>query len=216
MKKILTVLFGLVLAASPLSSGLTSVQAQDADIMQKAQERFKNMETLEADVVMTKHNTMVTKDVTSKGKFYFKKPSKMTMSFNEGADLLLMDGQTFTMVKDGKKQTMSGNGNSQLEALKTLLQNFSAGQESEVDLSDIADVDMERNGDLVVITVTPIVTDAKQKRKMMFTSFVVTVNTKKSELKTVRMNEKGENYTEYEFSNFKVNGNVPDAVFVAK
>ena len=216
MKKILTVLFGLVLAASPLSSGLTSVQAQDADIMQKAQERFKNMETLEADVVMTKHNTMVTKDVTSKGKFYFKKPSKMTMSFNEGADLLLMDGQTFTMVKDGKKQTMSGNGNSQLEARKTLLQNFSAGQESEVDLSDIADVDMERNGDLVVITVTPIVTDAKQKRKMMFTSFVVTVNTKKSELKTVRMNEKGENYTEYEFSNFKVNGNVPDAVFVAK
>ena len=216
MKKILTVLFGLVLAASPLSSGLTSVQAQDADIMQKAQERFKNMETLEADVVMTKHTTMVTKDVTSKGKFYFKKPSKMTMSFNEGADLLLMDGQTFTMVKDGKKQTMSGNGNSQLEALKTLLQNFSAGQESEVDLSDIADVDMERNGDLVVITVTPIVTDAKQKRKMMFTSFVVTVNTKKSELKTVRMNEKGENYTEYEFSNFKVNGNVPDAVFVAK
>jgi outer membrane lipoprotein-sorting protein len=216
MKKILTVLFGLVLAASPLSSGLTSVQAQDADIMQKAQERFKNMETLEADVVMTKHNTMVTKDVTSKGKFYFKKPSKMTMSFNDGADMLLMDGQTFTMVKDGKKQTMSGNGNSQLEALKTLLQNFSAGQESEVDLSDIADVDMERNGDLVVITVTPIVTDAKQKRKMMFTSFVVTVNTKKSELKTVRMNEKGENYTEYEFSNFKVNGNVPDAVFVAK
>jgi outer membrane lipoprotein-sorting protein len=216
MKKILTVLFGLVLAASPLSSGLTSVQAQDADIMQKAQERFKNMETLEADVVMTKHNTMVTKDVTSKGKFYFKKPSKMTMSFNDGADMLLMDGQTFTMVKDGKKQTMSGNGNSQLEALKTLLQNFSAGQESEVDLSDIADVDMERNGDLVVITVTPIVTDAKQKRKMMFTSFVVTVNTKKSELRTVRMNEKGENYTEYEFSNFKVNGNVPDAVFVAK
>ena len=216
MKKILTVLFGLVLAASPLSSGLTSVLAQDADIMQKAQERFKNMETLEADVVMTKHNTMVTKDVTSKGKFYFKKPSKMTMSFNDGADMLLMDGQTFTMVKDGKKQTMSGNGNSQLEALKTLLQNFSAGQESEVDLSDIADVDMERNGDLVVITVTPIVTDAKQKRKMMFTSFVVTVNTKKSELKSVRMNEKGENYTEYEFSNFKVNGNVPDAVFVAK
>ena len=97
-----------------------------------------------------------------------------------------------------------------------MLQNFSAGQESEVDLSDIADVDMERNGDLVVITVTPIVTDAKQKRKMMFTSFVVTVNTKKSELRTVRMNEKGENYTEYEFSNFKVNGNVPDAVFVAK
>ncbi|MBR0036205.1 MAG: outer membrane lipoprotein carrier protein LolA [Bacteroidales bacterium] len=216
MKKIFALLIGLTLVATPLVSDLTPVQAQDADMMQKAQERFKNMETLEADVVMTKHNTMVTKDVTSKGKFYFKKPSKMTMSFNDGADLLLMDGQNFTMVKDGKKQTVNGSGNSQFEALKTLMQNFSAGQESDVDLSDIADVDMEKKGDLVVLTITPIVTDPKQKRKMLFSSFVVTIDQKKTELKSVRMNEKGENYTEYAFSNFKVNGDVPDSLFVAK
>lgn len=188
--------------------------AQDAEMMQKAQARFKNMQTLEAAVKMTKHNTMVTKDVVKDGKFYFKKPSKMCMLFGNGSDALLMDGQSFTMVSDGKKQTMSGKGNSQLEALKTLMQNFSAGQESEVDLSDIADVDMERNGNIIVMTITPIVTDPKQKRKMMFQSFVVTVDVKAGELKSVRMNEKGQNYTQYDFSDFKMNGSIADSVFV--
>lgn len=211
MKKILSILSFILLT---FSCFLCS--AQDAEMMQKAQAKFKNMQTLEADVVMTKHNTMVTKDVTSKGKFYFKKPSKMCMTFNGGADVLLMDGQSFTMVKDGKKQTMNAKGNSQFESLKTLMQNFSAGQESDVDLSEIADVDMEKKGDLIVMTITPIVTDAKAKRKMMFTSFVVTIDQKKSELKSVRMNEKGQNYTQYDFSNFKQNGTIADAVFVVK
>jgi len=195
---------------------LCTASAQDAEMMQKAQEKFKNMQTLEADVVMTKHNTMVTKDVSTPGKFYFKKPSEMCMTFGDGKDVLLMDGQSFTMVKDGKKQTMNAKGNSQFEALKTLMQNFSAGQESDVDLSEIADVDMEKQGDLIKMTITPIVSDPKEKRKMMFSSFVVSIDQKKSELKSVRMNEKGQNYTQYDFSNFKQNANIADAVFVAK
>lgn len=190
--------------------------AQDAEMMQKAQEKFKNMQTLTADVTMTKHNTMVTKDVTSQGKFYFKKPSKLCMTFNAGQDMLLMDGQVFTMVNDGKKQSVNGGGNSQFEALKTLMQSFSAGQETEIDLSEIADVDMEKAGDLITMTITPIVTDPKQKRKMMFSSFIVKLDAKKSELKSIRLNEKGQNYTQYDFSNFKLNATVDESVFIAK
>ena len=194
----------------------TTAVAQDAEMMQRAQERYKNMETLVADVQMTRHNTMVTKDVTATGKFYFKKTSKICLTFNDGADMLLTDGETFTMVADGKKQSVNASGNGQFESLKTLLQNFSAGQESDVDLSEIADIDMSREGNLMTVTVTPIVTDPKQKRKMLFSSFVVTLDTQKSELKSVRLNEKGQNYTQYDFSNFKQNAPVADAVFVAK
>lgn len=209
MKKIFSVLTIVLLAVS-------SCFAQDAEQMKRAQEKFKNMQTLEADVVMTKHNTMVTKDVTAKGKFYFKKQAKMCLLFNGGADMMLMNGDSFTMVKDGKKQSVSGKGNSQFESLKGVMQSFSAGEETEVDLSDIADVDVERNGNLMTMTITPIITDAKQKRKMMFTSFVVVIDTKASELKSLRTNEKGENYTQYDFSNFKMNGNIDDKVFEAK
>ena len=102
MKKVLFILTLLFCQCS-----LFIASAQDDEMMQKAQERFKNMQTLQADVTVTKHNTMVTKDIVSKGKFYFKKPSRMCLT--AGTDVLLMDGEKFTMVMDGKSQTMSGN-----------------------------------------------------------------------------------------------------------
>lgn len=189
------------------------VSAQDAEMMQKAMERYKAMNTLTADVTQTRHNALIAKDAVSKGNFYFKKPNKMCMSFNNGKDEMLMNGDTFTIVKDGVKNSTSGSSNSQLESLKTILKNFSAGQESDVDLSDIADVDVTKKGNLMVMTITPIVADAKAKRKQMFSSFIVTIDQKAGELKSLRMNEKGQNYTQYDFSNFVLNGKVNDSVF---
>jgi len=166
--------------------------------------------------VMTKHNTMVTKDVQSTGKLYFKKPNQLCLTFNGGADALLMNGDTFTMVTGGKPQSVSGKGNSQFDALKAMAKSLSSGEESDVDISEYADVDIERNGKLMVMTIAPIVTDAKAKRKMMFQSFVVTIDTQALELRSLRMNEKGQNYTQYDFSNYKLNGNIPESVFVVK
>ena len=206
MKKILSIL--LLLAAV-----VATASAQDAEMMQKAMERFKNMSSLTANVTQTKHNSMVAKDITSKGNFYFKKPNKMCMTFNEGKDMMLMNGETFTIVKDGVRNTAQSGGNEQLQALTAILKNFSAGQESDIDLSDIADVDMEKKGNLVIMTVTPIVSDPKAKRRQMFTSFVVTIDQKAGELKSLRMNEKGQNYTNYDFSNFQLNAPVNDSVF---
>lgn len=206
MKQIFSLLL-VVLVSS------VSLFAQDAEMMQRAMERYKNMNSLTADVTQTKHNSMVAKDLVSQGNFYFKKPNKMCMTFNNGADMMLMNGDTFSIVKDGVKNTANGGGNEQLQALKTILKNFSAGQDSDIDLSDIADVDMTKKGNLMVMTVTPIITDPKAKRKMMFTSFVVTIDQKAGELKSLRMNEKGQNYTQYDFSNFKLNAPVSDGVF---
>lgn len=206
MKKIISVILLFVAV-------IASASAQDAEMMQKAMERFKNMTSLTANVTQTKHNTMVAKDIVSKGNFYFKKPNKMCMTFNDGKDMMLMNGETFTMVKDGVKNTAQGGSNEQLQALTTILKNFTAGQESDIDLSEIADVDMEKKGNLMIMTVTPIVNDPKAKRRQMFTSFVVTIDQKASELKSLRMNEKGSNYTQYDFSNFQLNAPVNDSVF---
>ena len=106
---------------------ICSLHAQDDEMMQRAMERFKDMTSLTADVTQTKHNSMVTNDIVSKGNFYFKKPNKMCMSFNNGKDMMLMDGENFTMVKDGVRNTANGGGNDQLQALKTIIKNVSAG-----------------------------------------------------------------------------------------
>ncbi|MDO4496313.1 MAG: outer membrane lipoprotein carrier protein LolA [Bacteroidales bacterium] len=209
MKKILFVLMACVLS-------FVTVQAQDAELQQKALELFKNTQTVEAKAKMTKHNTMVTKDVVSEGKLYFKRPNKLCMTFNNGADALIMNGETFTMVTNGKAQSVSGKGNGQFDALKGIAQSLSQGGEAEFDLSDVADVDIERKGNLMVMTIVPIVADAKAKRKQLFQSYVITIDTKALELRTLRMNEKGQNYTQYDFSGYKLNGPIDDKVFSVK
>lgn len=211
MKKI----FSFFLLILTFCVGL-SAQSGDEDMMARLQERFKNMQTLTAPVTQIRHNTLLTDDVVSKGTFYFKKPASMCLSFNNGADMLLMKGDQFIMVRDGKSTAMSGKGNSQMEALKTLLKNFSAGQESDVSIDDFADVEVDRDGDLMVMTIIPRIEDAKARRKMLYRSFVVTVDTKAGELKSIRLNEKGANYTQYDFGKFQVNAPVEDKVFDIK
>ena len=205
MKKILSVFLLFTLAVS--------LSFAQEDVMQQAMASFKDMKTVEANVTRTIHNVMFEKDGKSTGKFYFKKPDKMALSFDNGKDKLIMDGETFAMVKDGKKNTADGKGNDQLKSLTLFLKNLGAGEESDVELSDIADVDMAKKGNLLIVTVVPIVADAKAKRRQMFSSFIITVDQKEGQLKSLRMNEKGQNYTQYDFSDFKVNGEIDDKVF---
>ena len=186
-----------------------NVFAQE-DVMKQALEGYKNLTTLSAKVTKTVHNEMVTKDVVTKGDFYFKKPAKMVVTTNQGKDKLLTDGESFTIVTNGKASTANSKGNSSLTPLVNAIKGMTSG---DTDLSDVADVDMERNGNLMIMTIVPITKSAADKRKLMFQSFVVTVDTKIGELKSIRLNEKGKNYQQYDFSDFKHDVKIDDAVF---
>ena len=65
---------------------------------------------------------------------------------------------------------------------------------------------MKKDGKQLIITITPEAADKKQQRRMMFSSFVLTVDAATSQLLSLRMNEKAGNYTEYRFSDFQFKG----------
>ncbi len=209
MKKIFAILAIFVLTLC--TSFSTSVFAQE-DVMKQAMEGYKNLTTLSAKVTKTVHNEMVTKDVVTKGDFYFKKPAKMVISTNQGKDKLLTDGESFTIVNNGKANTANAKGNSALTPLVNAIKGMTSGN-TDTDLSDVADVDMERQGNLMIMTIVPITKSAADKRKLMFQSFVITVDSKAGELKSIRLNEKGKNYQQYDFSDFKHDVKIDDAVF---
>ena len=212
MKKILFVL--TLLTLSLCNTFKAPLYAQQ-DVMQQAMEGYKNLTTLSAKVTKTVHNEMVTKDLVTKGDFYFKKPAKMVITTNQGKDKLLTDGENFTIVNNGKANTASGKGNSSLTPLVNAIKSLTSGN-TDTDLSDVADVDMEKQGNLMIMTIVPIVKSAAEKRKMLFQSFVITVDSKAGELKSIRLNEKGKNYQQYDFSDFKHDVKIDDAVFKAK
>ena len=209
MKRIYAII--AILTLTLCASFSTSAFAQE-DVMKQAMEGYKNLTTLSAKVTKTVHNEMVTKDVVTKGDFYFKKPAKMVVTTNQGKDKLLTDGENFTIVNNGKASTANGKGNSALTPLVNAIKGMTSG-DSDTDLSDVADVDMERNGNLMIMTIVPITKSAADKRKLMFQSFVITVDTKVGELKSIRLNEKGKNYQQYDFSDFKHDVKIDDAIF---
>lgn len=206
-------MMAVVAALTIMSTFTSTVYAQEGDVMQQVIEAYKNVSSMTANVTKTVHNEMVAKDVVTKGTFYFKKPVKMCISTNNGKDKLITDGETFTLVQDGKASTASGSSNSALTPLINVIKNITNGEEA--DLSDVADVDLERNGDQLVMTITPIVKSAAERKKMLYQSFVLTIDQKAGELRSIQLNGKGKNWDKYEFTGYKMNVAVSDEVFKA-
>ena len=216
MKRIIRIV-AVALAASvaALTTTVSTVQAQDQDVMKQAMEGYQKINSMTASVKKTVHNTMLTKDQVTTGTFYFKKPAKLCISTNGGKDKLVTDGETFTIVQDGKASTASGGGSSSLGPLVDAIKNITSGNQ-DTDLSDVADIDMERDATSMTMTITPITRNAAERRKLVYQSFVIVIDTKAGELRSVRLNGKSGNYDLYELSNYKMDAAVADSVFEVK
>lgn len=196
-----------------LCSCTLSLLAQHTDI-RKAMERYKGVNTLTGDVIRTKQNVTIKEYTIAHGHLYFKTPDKACMIFNENKDMLLMDGNTFTMVDGGQKSIAKGRTLNQFEALRAVFKQIISGKEDNLDIHELAVVDVALSGNIYTLTITPAAPEGgKAKRRMMFTSFVLTIDTKSSEFKSLRMNGQAGNYTQYDFSGFVLNAAVSDNVF---
>ncbi len=191
MRKILTLLFTLSLCVTAV--------AQNANY-QKAVARYKNHQVT-ATAVKTTHRAAVSKDQVTRGTLTMRQPAEVGIVMDGGQDALLMRGSEFTMTQKGKKHTTSSKSNPQFATFQAVFESILSGGAK--DISRLSDLTMRQNGDQLVLTITPQATDKKSLKRMMFTSFVLTINTRTSQLQSLRMNEKAGNYTEYTFSNFQ-------------
>lgn len=203
-------LFTLFITALLVCTGLS---AQRADI-RKAAERYMKANTLITNVKQIKHNAALTKDVVTDGHFYYKKPNNQSMVFKESGEMLIAVGNTFVMVKDGKQHVAKakGKGNNPFEILQDVFRNLLSADD-DARLTDMADVKLEAQGNTCTLTVTPTVTGAKAKRRSMFTSCIVTIDLKTAEVRSLRINEQGENHTQYDFSNYVFDAEISNSVF---
>ena len=191
MKRVLLILI--------LLCQLTISVAQQADF-QKAVARYKDAVNVTASVTKTTHKQAVAKDVTSKGTLTMKRPATVSIVIDGGKDQLLMEGSTFTMVVKGKKHTTSSQKNVQFASFQTVFESILSGGQK--DISKLGDLTVSKQGGNLVLTITPQADSKKAARRMLFSSFVLTIDTKTSELKSLRMNERA-GYTDYTFSGFQ-------------
>lgn len=208
MKRFFTLMLSVLLI------GMTA-SAQQSEMQKTVASHFKSLNSATAIVTLTRHNAAIAKNSVSKGTFYWKKPHSQSMIFKETNERLIAVGNAYTMVMGKKARTIKakGMGNNPFEILTDIYAGIFAGKSQ---LTSQANVAVAKHGNTYVLTVTPKATDAKAKRRLMFTSFVVNIDAKSGDVQRLRINEKAGNYSQYDFSGFSYNANVNNSVFSVK
>lgn len=191
MKKTLLLLLSCLMSIS--------MMAQTSDL-KKAVARYRNASSVEATAVYTRHNAAVSKGKSSKGTLKMRQPGYVAISVDGGKNQLIMNGSTFTMVMRGKKHTTSSKTNAQFATFQQVLEYIVSGGK-QGNLSSLKDLNISKSGNLVTLSITPAKT--KKQRRQMFTGYVMTIDERTSELKSLVMKQKGKNYIQYNFSNFR-------------
>lgn len=175
-----------------------TAMAQNADF-QKAVTRFKNSTRVTAVATRINHKSAVANDDKVTGTLTIVSPGKMNISVADGKEQLDMNGNDFTMVMRGTQHKTNSKKNNQFVAFQAVLTAIINGDGSNVE--QVPGVSMTQEDGILTIHMDPTIGQA-QKKRMMFSSFVVTMDVKKGEILTLRMNGRGKNYTEYSFSGF--------------
>ena len=142
------------------------------------------------NVTRTRHQAALTTDAVSTGTLTIRKPDYICISTDEGRNQLLMDGTQFTMVMDGKKHVTDSKRNTQFVTFQKVLNAVINGQP----IPTGEDMTIVTKNGQQTVTITPT-----GKKRKMFTSFVLVVDTKTSALRQLRMNERAGNYVNYDF-----------------
>lgn len=142
-------------------------------------------------VTRTQHRTAIAQDAVTTGTMTVKKPDYICISTNQGKEQLIMDGTKFTMTVAGKQHVTDSRKNPQFATFHQVLKAVINNQP----IPDTGDVTVTTKNRQRTISITP----AGKKKRQLFTSFLLVVDDKNSAIRQLRMNERGENYTLYEF-----------------
>ena len=141
-------------------------------------------------VTKVSHSKAIKTDVVTTGDMTVRKPDYICITTDGGRDQLLMDGTKFTMTMKGKKHVTDSKTNAQFATFQKVLHAVINNQP----VPACEDLTVQTKGNLQTITITP-----SDKKRQMFTSFVLVIDGKTSAMKTLRMNGRNDSYTEYTF-----------------
>ena len=142
-------------------------------------------------VTKTSHKKAVKTDVVTAGTLTIRKPDYICISTDAGKDQLIMEGTKFTMIMGGRQHVTDSQKNPQFATFHTVLKAVINQQ----DIPQGDDMTVATKGNTTTVTIVP----TGKKKRQLFTSFVLTVNAKTKALRTLRMNGRGEDYSEYVF-----------------
>ncbi|MGN0186564.1 MAG: outer membrane lipoprotein carrier protein LolA [Paludibacteraceae bacterium] len=198
-------LFGLVLLLSA-----TAVKAESAAaVLAKIRDNGTAINTIESRFVQHRHLQALKNDVVSNGRFYYQKNDKICMAYDRPqGDLLLMNGDDFVMIADGRRSVVNAQSNPMLKQMRILLTACVSGDFDRLKTGRNTQLAVDETDAHYILTAT--LDGSAQK---LYASIVLTFDKQNLALLVLRMNEANGNFTEYTFDSPKFNQPIDGNVF---
>jgi outer membrane lipoprotein-sorting protein len=207
-------------------SGFISLVAQK-DMKQIADtESFKNkiateakkVNSIESDFVQIKYMSAISGEMESKGKFYYQKEDKVNLEYTAPMPYqIVINGSKIKMVSNGKENVMDITSNGLMKEMKNVIAACMAGNLQALD----GNYKMEffENANEYLVKIYPLSASTKSILDQ------VNIYFNKADMSVARMrmieapqDKKAatQDYTEYRFSNQKLNSTIPAGRFAIK
>ncbi len=166
--------------------------------------------TISADFTQIKTLSVLSEKLTSKGKFYFKKDNLVRMEYTSPYQYLMVINGNKVSIKDGSKTTtMSGRSNKLFQQINQLIMDCMRGTVFE---NKNFSVRLFEDADTYLAEMTPVTSQMAG----LFKKVNVIMDKSNFLVSRVQMFEPSGDYTSMNYSNQKLNANLPDALFNTK
>jgi outer membrane lipoprotein-sorting protein len=163
--------------------------------------------SIKSDFVQEKNLSMLSEKITSQGKFWFKKDSRVRMEYTKPFTYLMIINKDKVFVKDGQKQnTISTKSNKLFQQINKITVDCVQGT---VLTNPDFSTRVFENKTAYLVELSPVSKNLKE----FFKTIVVIVDKKDYSVTNIEMNENSGDNTIIHFVNKEMNTNLPDALF---
>jgi outer membrane lipoprotein-sorting protein len=163
--------------------------------------------TLQSNFVQEKNLSMLAEKIVSKGKFWFKKDSRLRMEYNDPFQYLLILNSDKLYIKDGQKENkISTRSNQLFQKINALMMDCVKGTAlASPDFS----VKVFENASTYLVELSPLSKNLKE----FFKNINIIVDKKDDSVSAIEMHEISGDSTVIHFINKELNTTIPDALF---
>ncbi|QTE44121.1 MULTISPECIES: LolA family protein [Mucilaginibacter] len=184
-------------------SDLTKFKQQFADVAAKTN-------SIKSDFTQEKSLSMLSEKITSKGKFWYRKPNMLRMEYTQPFSYLMILNKDNVYIKDGQKENkVSTRSNKVFKQINKIVVDCIQG--TALSSGDFKSAIYENKGTYLVL-LSPV----NKQLSDFFKTIEITVDKKDYSVNTIEMLEGSGDSTTLHFTNKEINANIPDALFAIK
>ena len=206
--KTLLITFGILCSISGFSQSFGNKIDPANGFSEKLKTAGEKTQSITCNFNQTKHLAVLTKANVSTGKFFFKKEQNICLEYTiPTGNLIVMSGGKFKIVADGKTNVVDMRSNPMMRQMGAMLTACMTG--------DIQLFGSDSNTEYfeTSTTYTVVISPNNRRVKKYLKQIVLTFDKQDMTLNSMQMKENDTDFTQYQFSDKKLNSSFGDDKF---